>query len=138
MSMAAAKIDYVQRVKEYLAAFERHDLAVIREEHLSETVVVEVDGKTVAEGRDEILPSYQKDFEAGKLVRVTVEPCLVADGVVQVGLESVERRSDKDPEKKTLLTVRYHYDDKGMQFRHAISDVRMIKSPAKSASAQND
>lgn len=131
------QIDVVQRVKEYLAAFDRHDLASIRDKHLSEGVIVEVDGKTVAQGRDVILPSYQKDFDSGKIVRVTSEPRLVDDGVVQVGLESVERagNSENGTEKRMLLTVRYHYDSHGMQFRHAISDVRMIKSVAKSADA---
>lgn len=83
-------------MKEYLAAFARHDLASIRDEHLGQAIVVEVDGKVVTQGRETIFPSYQKDF-----VRVTSEARLVADRVVEVGLEACT------PEEKTQLTVRY-------------------------------
>lgn len=119
--MSAVRIDFVERVKEYLAAFNRCDFAAIRDQHLSEAIVVEVDGKVVAQDRDLILLSYQKDFDAGKTVRLTSQPCLVADRVVQVRLEAIAG------DIKTQLTVRYQYDDKGLQSRHLISDVRVVK-----------
>lgn len=118
-----APVDILNLFKQYLAAFNREDIAAIAD-MLDADVEVVVNGASAAMGRDSILPSYEKDFAAGKKVSIGVEPFIV-DGeqdVVQVGLVAVEPGASGT----TTLSVKYHYNSEGRQIRHEIFDI-MVK-----------
>jgi ketosteroid isomerase-like protein len=114
----------VQLLNNYIAAFNRHDIAAIKT-MLDDDIIVLVNGREVASGRDKILPSYEKDFAINKTVSVGVQPFEVdgEPGVVQVGLIAMEPASQQDKVKTTSLTVRYHYGSEGRQTRHEISGI---------------
>jgi hypothetical protein len=132
--MPGADIDVLQLLNDYIVAFNGRDLVAI-ENLLDAGVVVVVNGIEVVKGRDNILPSYAKDFATDKIVSIGTQPFVVEDSgekatgqvVVQVGLMAIEPVPAATQRKAktitTSLTVRYHYGRDGRHTRHEISDI---------------
>jgi ketosteroid isomerase-like protein len=120
-------VDVLQLLNDYIAAFNGRDIVSIGN-MLDENIVVFLNGSEVAKGRDNILPSYAKDFATDKTVSVGIQPFEV-DGepgrVVQVGLIVMEPAAKQGKKAKTTtsLTVRYRYGSDGRHIRHEISDI---------------
>lgn len=133
--------------EDYIAAFNGQDLSRIAQS-LAEDVAVLLEGKEVARGRNAILPSYEKDFRAGKSVTVIRGPSVVtvrttarqrpdsgaSETVSQAAAEQADtievhvsvslRTVETATKERTDLDVVYVYDpDVSHQIRHEISNV---------------
>jgi len=109
----------INDLKKYIACFNHGSLEGIRE-RLDENLQIFVNSKLAAQGRDAILPSYQKDFEIGKQVAITKEPIIVENTnpeevSIRVALEATASN------ETTCIDVVYTYHSATMkQVRHEI------------------
>mmetsp|Transcript_62564 Transcript_62564/g.74089 ORF Transcript_62564/g.74089 Transcript_62564/m.74089 type:complete len:108 (-) Transcript_62564:11-334(-) len=81
-TLANAESLAVTHLMEYIAAFNSRDLKHISQ-CLDDNIRILLNGKEVATGKNSILPSYERDFDAGKTVVVTKGPSAVIKGSVR-------------------------------------------------------
>ena len=117
-----------QHLQLYIAAFHAADLETVKGS-LAEHIQIFDEDKLAGEGRDSILPFYEKDFKVGKQAHMHKPPRVVVD----VDPSSSESQEGKDQPTISMGMV-YTYDAQAMvQVCHNIRNVVTTRWPRRRA-----